>query len=478
MAQIEIHPVAPDNYNPSAQIMSWGDIMPKFSLPSNKMLMLKKGNVWNPEQLFERGLTHLSNLESAGVPGAEWQGYKDAGKILWDVPITPSILGIGSSGIDQWVGNYPDSYNKMYFPNGLPDYNQGKQYGQNADISHKWGIGETMENLHYTNPNAQFWAGFYDGWAPRMDQKWGAGNWRWAHDYLMIRIAPAWHEINEGQAKALFRNPSTAPGYGYVNGSLKHCNMYSIPAYLGGQDRDKLVAYNIALSGRFYKQINKYSVVYAAHDRDWRPNNKGGLVVNGDTLYLENKLPIHDSVMAQIVVSGLHFADGMAGWGGSAKVIDKKWSPYWINQFSAGSFWIKKGETQRRSWQSWPHLGEGQNYTMGMWQSNVDMCSFAAYAYAATLGQVAGGMTKAAKYKIGSGSFYNPVNTYQDDLCYAKYHQQPIVETVVANGKEAIYYQEPCSNNKRKQVTVIGQTGATHTFEVCGDMPHLGITNI
>ncbi|KAA0992783.1 hypothetical protein [Dyadobacter aurulentus] len=476
--QVDIHQVVPDQYNPTTQIHQWGDIMPAFQLPSDKIFRLTKGKEWNHQQVLSRGLTHLAHNDFHGIDAGTIQQLKDQGKTFHDVPITPELFGIGASGPNEWVGDYPNNYNRLFFPNGLPDYNQGFAYGQGCDISHRIIVGETMENTHYTNPAGQHWAGYYDAKAPRLDARFGAGNWRMAHDYMFVKIGPDWYYITEQQAKNYFRNPNTAPGSENLNNSLKHCNMYGHGVYLGGMDRDKRAVYALALQARFYKAVNRHCIAYFAHDREWMPNMKHGQIRPEGILYMEQKIPVGDSVTAGIVVAGLHFGDGFSGWGGSGKVTNKIWSTHWFRELFNGSFWVKNGESQTRSWESWPYLSGDMSYTTVSWQSNNDMASFAAYAYAATLGQVYGGTRKAAKYKVGNGAFYNPVNTFEDDLCHAAANKKPICETVMKNGKEAIFFIDPCSDNKRKTVTVIGQSGATYTFEACGDMPHLSIANL
>lgn len=480
MAQIDIQPLVPDFYNPAPQIAMWGEQMPPFSLPNNKYFVLGKGKEWNPSQVLARGMTQIQHNDLHGVSEQDKQALKNLGKTYHSVPITPELLGIGASGPNEWVGSYADGtlYNKLYFPNGLPNYNQGLAYGQGCDISHILTIGETMENTHYTDPRRDFWGGYYDGKAPRLDARFGPGNWAMAHDYLFINIGPNWNRITEAQAKAYYRNLPSLPNYDFTTGTLKHVNLYCGSGYLGALDEDRNFVYELAMKGRMYKALNKKFVCFWDPEREWMPNMKNGYKAAEGIFYHENKMPAPGPVTAGMVAAGLHFGDGFVGWNVGGKTTNRFWSSHWVNVLAPGSFWVKNGETQQRSWQSWPHLSGDQSYDVGTKSSSVDIAAFAAHQYASTLGQTVGGVTKAVKYKINNGPWYNPLNTYQDDLCYAKYHKQPIVETVVGGGKEALYFCEPCSNNQKKIVTIEGQTGLQKTFEACGSSPHLAIWNI
>jgi len=479
MGQVDIFKIEPDAYYAAKQIVQWAEIVPEWNMPAGKIFVLGKGRDWVPNQVLKRGMTQIQHNDLSGVSEADITALKNAGKTYHSVPITPELLGIGATGPNEWVGDYAAGtlHNKLYFPNGLPTYEQGLAYGQNCDISHKITIGETMENNHYTSPNAAFWAGYYEAKSARLTARFGAGNWAMAHDYLFASVAPSWSDISEAQAKAYFRNPATLPNYNFITGTLKDTNMFTGSGYLGMPDRDKRYVYDNALSARLCKRIGKKFVNYFDPERESMPNMLTANIVGPNTLYLHNKMPSPSPIAAGLVSVGLHFGDGFVTWNGAGKVTNKKWSTYWMQQLFGGSYWVKQGETMHRSSDSWPNLSGDQSYTVVNWGSCIDFAAFAAYQWYATLGQVEGGVTKAARYRINGGPWYNPVNTFEDDLCYAKYNQAPIVETKLKDGKEGLYFIDPCSQNNKKIVDVIGQTGQQHTFEACGNTPHLALAN-
>lgn len=478
MPQLDLKKIEPDNFNPLLQVMSWADILPTFNLPAGKEFVLGKGPDWTHDKVLSRGMTCLQHNDVSGISEITLNSLKDAGKIYHSVPITPELFGIGASGPNEWVGTFPDMYNRLYWPSGLPTYEQAFEIGNNCDISHRVTVGETMENTHYTNPRGQHFNGYYERKSQRMDEKWGPGNWLMAHDYLFINMGPDWHYITEAQAKDIFRNPTSVANYDYTTGSLKRINLFCAGGYLAGPDRDNRYVFDLALKSRMYDLLGKKCVLYWDPEREWMPNMKTAQRAPEGVLYKEGKMPTPPTITAGLVIAGLHFGAGFIGWNSMGKIINKIWSTYWMEQLFNGSFYVKNNETLERGWQEWPYLSGNMSYTFVSWASAVNIAAFAAKAYADTFGQVAGGTIKPAKYKINNNAWYNPFNTYQDDLCYAKYNSAPIVETQMVAGKEAVLYLEPTANNQKKMVTVEGQTGVQHTFEVCGNIPHVGVANI
>jgi hypothetical protein len=474
MAQVDIFKIEPDAYYAAKQVAQWAEIVPEYNLPAGKIFILGKGANWTHNQVLSRGMTHLQHNDVSGISAGDLQALQNAGKTYSSVKTGPEVLHAPGGGPNQWIGNYPNMYNAMYWPNGFPTYEQGFAIGQITDISDMNRVHETMENNHYSDPRSDGWAGFYDALMPRLIAKFGP-NVFVAHDYLFHNVGPDWHNITEAQANAYFRNLPTLQNYDFITGGLKSVNGYCASGYLAMPDRDDRYVYDIALKGRMYKRLGKKMVCYFDPEREAMPNMLTANVVNGDTLYMQNKMPTPAPMAAGMVSAGLQFGNGFIGWNAAGKVTNKKWSTYWMQQLFSGSYWIKNGETLKRSSDTWPHLSGDMSYTFVNWGSCVDFAAFAEYQWHATMGQVDGGVTKYAKYKINDGPWYNPVNTFEDDLTYAKYHKAPIVETTVKDGKEGIYFIEPCSQNNKKLITIEGQTGKTHTFYACGNTPHLAL---
>lgn len=486
MAQLDIFKLEPDAYRPGLQVRQHGEIIPPYQLPAGKVFILGKGPGWNVNQLLERGVTQIRHNDLSGLSESEKQALENAGKTYHSAVFTPELIGLPATDImgnpangpDEWVGNMPNMYNKLYFPNGLPTYAQAFQLGQRANVRHRITVGETKENNHYTNERHEFWAGYYDGKTPRLVDRFG-NNYMQAHDYLFINIGPDWHSITEAQARAYFRNLPSLPNFDYTTGTLKHINLYVGDGYLGMPDRDWRAVYNIALKARMYKALGKKYAVFWDTEREAMPNMKNGQKMPSGVLYRENKMPAPGPVVQGMVFAGMHFGDGAIAWNAEGKVTDRKWSTQYMGQLAPGSFYVKNGETMQRPWQEWPYLLPGEQYTTVQWSCNEDAAAFAAFAYASTTGQVVGGVTKAARYKINNGPWYNPSNTFQDDLCYAKYHKQPIIETTANEGLESVTFMEPCANGRKKTVTVESAiTGKQYTFEACGNTPHSGLSNI
>lgn len=479
MPILDIHRLEPNSYNPSpTQILSWADTISPYQLPSGKVFVIGKGPGWTPSQVLGAGMTNIQHNDFSGVSQIEREQIQNAGKSYHSVPFTPELMNITDRGPDEWVGNFPDAYNKLFFPNGLPNYDGGFAYGQNCDISHRVTVAETMENTHYTNPRAAFWGGFYDAKTARLNDKWGPGNWLQSHDYLFINMGPSWHYITESQARAYFRNPNTLENSDYLTGTLKHCNLYCAGGYLSGPDRDNRYVFDLALKCRMYKMVNRKCCLYWDPEREWMPNMKSGQVGPEGILYKENKMPTPSTITAGLVATSLYFGVGFIGWNTMGKVTNKIWSSIYMEQLFNSSFYVKNGETQRRPWQEWPFLQPTTASTIVQWGAAPDIAAFTAKAYAETLGQVAGGVQKPARYKIDNGAWYTPQLTYEDDLCYAKYNNKPIVETQVESGKEGVFFIDPMADNKPHMITVEGQTGVQHTFEAQSNLPHMGIANI
>lgn len=474
MAAIDILPLVPDTYDATNQIMRHADIIPDFSLPSGKIFVLAKGPEWGHAQIFAKGQTALRHNDISGIDAGTLTTLKNTGKTLHSVPFTPELLGIGGGGPFGWVGTFPDMYNTMYFPGGLPDYNGGVTLGQNCLIDHKYTVAETMENNHYTNPRAAFWAGYYDAKTPRLLDRHGPGYLQ-SHDYLFINIGPDWHYISADQAKAYFRNLSSLPNFDFTTGTLKHCNLYVGDGYPGPMNRDNRIIYSIALKARMYHALGKKYCVYPTMEREWMPNMFNGNKVPTGTFYHQSKMPFPAPLMAKVTMAGLHFGDGLIGWNAGGKVTNKVWANTWTEQLFNGSFYVKNGETEQRNWRELPNLSGGSNYNYVKWSANEDFAAFAARNYAATMGQTAGGTTRAVNFKINNGPVITALNTFQDDLCRAKYTQGPIVETTLVDGLESLYFTDPCGTNQKKTVTVYGQTGQTYTFEACGTSDHVAL---
>lgn len=482
--ELFIHKIEPSGYKPIPQRLQWADILPNVTLPSNKLFILAKDREWSYQQVLAKGNTHIKHNDQ-NLSNGDIEFLANSGKTLHSVPFTPELVGLPATDImggpypgpDQWVGNYPNSYNRMYWPNGLPTYEQGYALGQRCTVMHKITVAETMENNHYTNQRDPWWHGYYEAKTPRLLERHGPGYLQ-SHDYLFFNIGPDWHNISESQARDYFRNLSTLPNYDYTQGGLGKINLYTSSGYLAGPDRDTRYIYDIALRSRMYHALNKKFAVYWDQEREWMPNMKNGHIEAEGILYKEGKMPSPPTMTAGMVATGLHFGDGFIAWNAGGKITNRIWSTYFMGLLFNNSFYVKNGETQRRSWQEWPHLSGDMSYNFVNWSCNVDYAAFTAKVWNDTLGQVEGGTTKAAKYKIDDGAWYIPVNTFQDDLCYAKYNKKPIVETVVKNGKEAIFFIDPHSNNVKKNITIEGQTGQIYTFSAVGNMPHLGLANL
>jgi len=312
--ELDIIKTVPSGYDPSTQIMRWADMQNPYALPSNKVFVLGKGPEWTADQVLARGMTQIQHNDMSGVSPGDVTALQNAGKTYHSVPITPTLLGIGATGPNEWVGTFPNTYNRLYFPSGLPDYAGGFAYGDSCEISHKITVGETMENTHYTNPDSAFWGGYYERKYERLNARFGAGNWMMAHDYLFINVGPDWHNITEAQARNYFRNPTTLPNYHYLTGTLKRINMFCGSGYLAGMDRDSRYVYDIALKGRMYKDLNRHFVCYWDPEREWMPNMKNGHRMPPGILFRENKMPCPPTITAGLVGAGLHFGAGFIGW--------------------------------------------------------------------------------------------------------------------------------------------------------------------
>lgn len=485
MAEIDILPLVPDQYDSSAQIMRHAEIVPAFALPSDKIFILGKGKEWTKDQVFNVGQTQLRHNDMSGIDAGTKTALQNAGKTYHSVPFTPQyiglpatdILGDPAQGPNQWNGSYPDLYNSIYFPNGLPTYDQGYQLGLRCNIDDMISVAETMENLHYTNPRAEFWRGFYDARTPRLIARFGQ-NYKQSHDYLFIQIGPDWHYISETQAKNYFRNLPSLPNYDFTTGSLKHCNLYVGDGYPGPMNRDNRIIYAIALKARMYQALGKSYCVLPTMEREWMPNMLNAVKVPTGTLYAQGKMPFPAPLMAAVTMAGLHFGTGLIGWNASGKTTNKVFYPEYMEDYSNGSIYVKNGESQVRNWREVPNQTDvvTDNYK---WSANEDYATFAARNYAATMGQTSGGTVKAVNFQINNGPVINALNTFQDDLCRAKYTQGPIVETVKDDdGLEALYFADPCGGSQKKTVKVWGQTGQVKTFEACGTQAHVCLWNI
>ena len=473
--------IVPDNFNPYLQQIQWADIVPEFNLPAGKIFSQKKGE-WSTGRMFNRGVNLISNRDLGGLSNDEINALRATGKLYHDTPITPELLGLQDSGQNQWIGDYGAGtmYNTKYFPNGLLNYQQGFDKGNQCDVSHRVVVAETMENLHYTNPNQPMWEGYYDAKKIRMDAQHGAGNWLMSHDYLFSGIAPDIWNISAAQAKSYFSSPETLPEYWRINGALKHCNLHTSPVYLGSPDRDHRVAYSILYSASLTKHLGRFHCSVPTPTHEWRPNNLNGYKMQEGTLYRYDKHPVSLGVVAGYTVLELIHGDGQLPWGAFGKVTNKQWSPYWMEQFANDSFWIDNNGNlgNKNNWRSFPHLANGQDYNFVNYTGGEDVWSFAAYAYAATFGQVHGGTRKFAKFKIGNGDWINPAGNLADDVVNTIKNNLPIVETEIKNGKEAILVLECITDNLPKEITVIGQTGKEYKIEVCGNMPELSLQNL
>lgn len=484
MAEIDILPLVPDSYNAAPQIMRHAEIVPPFNLPSDKIFILGKGPEWSHVQVFAVGQTAIRHNDMSGIDAGTKAVLQNAGKTYHSVPFTPEyiglpatdILGNPAQGPNEWVGNYPDLYNRIYFPNGLPTYEQGYQLGLRCDISHKYSVAETMENLHYTNPRAAFWAGFYDARTPRLVERFGAGYLQ-GHDYLFINIGPDWHYISAEMAKAYFRNLPSLPNYDFTTGTLKHCNWFVGDGYPGPMNRDNRIVYSIALRARMYHALGKKYCVLPTMEREWMPNMFNAVKVPGGTFYQQGKMPFPAPLMASVTMAGLHFGDGLVGWNAGGKKTNKVFSKPYMEQYANGSFYVKDGESEQRNWREVPNQTDAQ-LDLYKWSANEDFAVFAARNFAATGGQTSGGVKKAVTYQINNGPVVNALNTFQDDLVRAKYTQGPIVETELVDGLEYLYYHEPCAGVQKKTVKVWGQTGKQHIFEACGDQPHVSLITV
>lgn len=479
MGAVDSFKIMPDNYNPSLQNIQWGDIVPDFQLPGGKIFLLRKGSTWSKELAFRKGVTHLSKYDIVNESNAAVQALISARKTYDEVPNTAELMNLPVVGADEWAGVYPNSWNKMYFPNGYLTYEQGYDKGMNSAVGHAIIIPQVMENTTYTNPDAPMWQGYYDAKASRLNQVLGVGNWLMCRDYLYSNLAPDLFSVTESQAKDFVRNPATLPGYDrIISGTAKHHNLHTIPVYAGGLDWDFRFLYNIAYGGKLHKAVGHKSVVFPTPLREWRPNNYSGMKMPEGTLFRQDKVPLATTLNISLAIFAFAFADGLIGWGDGSKVSVKQWATAYMGD---GGFWVKNGDpiTAHQSLGTWPHFNSHPyTYTMGTYSGAEDAWSFGAVAYASTVGKTAGGTRRFAQFKIDNGGWYNPVNQYADDEVRAQKNNLPLVFTEVKDGLMSWFYCDPKGTAARKQLTFVGQNGQQYYTEVQGSLPRMGVIQI
>ena len=481
MPAIQAQQVISDQYDPRTGRVQWADFISPNSMPTGKVFIMRK-NEWSTQQVFQRGMTHLSKYEILHLSQAEQDQFLGPnGKGFNDVPTTPEVLMLPRIGADVWLPNdssWPNMLNGAYFPNGQPlTEQQGADKGNIADLRYPVNVLETKENWHAVSSHWPFWRPFFQNWYNRLVARFGADNVMLAYNYLDGFINNIlW--MNRQEAKDLLRKPLNQwPGNQMLpGGTLEFTNTGCYPLYLGAIDRVRWETFNLAYSCMVAHKAGKKQVAYWANIHEQRPNNYHyyNPLPNGGKFARMDKVPVSPNTVITLTSVAYIFGDGNIGWGFTGKISgEKRWSQPWLQ--GSELYW-KPGEENTSDLSQFPYLTPSDREYYTCYTGVEDVMAMTTEALNNTWGLTHGGVKGFLKVRVNGGSWINPVNADADDLVNAQYDQHIAGYYQLKNNVLSYWLCDPYADNTTRLIEFEHPTqpGTIYQIEIATNVAKFG----
>lgn len=471
----------PASYDPSSGFVQWADEIEDMTLPKGKIWVSGRGT-WPYQQLYKKGITHLSKFDLVDLPWPELSKVMEAGKAYDDVPQTQTQLSLQDKGSGEWVPkgqSWPNIWNTRFFPTveGQTEpltVEQGAEIGKKANTAYSLIIFENAEQDHAVGSQWPFWRSYYQEWIARMDETWKPRGIQYyvGHNYFSgISASPDW--MSREEAKAYLRRPlnewsgnQMLPG-----GTLEKSNLSCFGLYLGAPDLVKDFHYRLIFSAYANHKFGKYMVGFMQAIHEWRPNNFYENILPEGTFYRPEKLPPSPCNTMGLAALSFIFGDGFVPFGFGGPKASKKW----VQHYAEGALWYPKGSKEPADLNTFPYWCPESDHYYIAYSGVEDMTAFAVRAVNRTFFQVEGGEAKFLTFRIDGGPWIDAQNTEADDVVDACHDKRGIVYSKQKGKKLAVLYINPYADNQTHTLEFKDSKGHTHKAKVSTGAPHLAL---
>lgn len=464
-------PAAYDPANPAPQ---FADVSPDMTLPKGHVYykpVTKHG--WTIEQVMAKGVTHWtpSSFEKDG--NARTDAFRKnplyATKEYYAVPRIREIFGLPGKVNDKW------------WPNGFLNEQQARDRARAVSIQPRLWVGETMEGDDWVPSDQPMWGWFYDELTKRYEaQKAKDGiPYYLAHNYFCQFSG----DLQLGQGKreqkaALYdTSPEKWNWQMYAAGaSIGKPNTILQGFYVGPPDMTAGQLMGALFGMELTVKAGKYAGLFVFNLHEWRPGFAGRIEYPEGIFYRSDKLPIDPNLQISLAFLGQEYGTIFIEWGlGTFMPPSMKPIGYYAPIHSTMDAWYAKGDTHPTPCPF--YATSGSQASPMAYQG--DMTHFGTVMWNATGGQVAGGTTAYATYRL-DGKKWIQKEKNGSDLVNGYYDQRGIVRTRTLGKKMMICYFNFFADNEPHSIEIQNPTNPSdvYTGTVCGNGIHATVVNL
>lgn len=459
-----------DSYDPSTQQAQWGDIIPPFSLPPSKILVMPKGP-YKVTQVLARGTSHVTKFDLLGLPQPEADALANAGRTYNDPMgnLTQQQFNLPDRGSGSWVPPdqvWPNVFNTQFWDwaSGQTEPitpQQGAEKGAWFSTYHNMVIWENSENVHAISSHWPFVKSYFDVFMPRIQARFAGKPVFVGWNYFSgISQRPDW--MSRADAKQRLRDPlSSWPGNPMLpGGNLEKTTLSCLGFYLNEPGSVHKMLYMIPYSGALNKKANKYMVTFIQSVHEWFPNNFYAVTYPEGVFYRKDKLPINPNFLYSIAVLSYIYGAGIIGYAFDAKKSHKNL----VRQYAEGGLWFPNGSGTPQSLDTFPHWVPESSPYYTRYTGSADMAMFGVQDYAATWGQTEGGVEYYCDFRLDGGSWTTAQNAEMDDIVDATHDERGWVHVRILGSVMSVLYINPCADNANHTLEFRHPTNPSATF--------------
>lgn len=466
--------VIPPGYDPSLQIPQFADLCPDMTLPAGHVYVkppTKQG--WTTAQIMAKGASHWAQ------GGTESDLYYNATspyskKRYNNVPQIRSIFGL--SGPDP---------NGNWWPNGYYNESEARAKGQQADITSRLWVGETMEGADYVPEDNSMWRWFYDELIDRYEAQKAQDGIQYyvAHNYF-TRWPSAFNLGQDTRAnnESLYNTSwSNWPATLYTPGqNLGRPNTVLEAIYVNVPDlvpQQLLIAF---MHMELAQKMGKFTGLFIFNVHEWHPGFASKVNYPGEgTFYRSDKMPLDPNTQIALAFLAHEYGTLFVEWGlNGFQSPTKKPIDYYASIHDGKDFWYPVGQTTPANPCPFYSDRDSNRYGGGLAYLG-DMTHFGTVLWNTTGGQVAGGTPYYATFKIDGGSWINR-QANGSDLIASFHEQRGLAKVRILGNKMLICYFNFFADNLSHTIEVQNplNSGQTYIGTVCGNGVHAIVVNL
>lgn len=470
----------PQNYDPTDQQVSWGDIGEELTLPKGKF-WIADWKPWGVDRVFKLGVTHLPHhsLPWNDADGNQQvRALKAAGKTFSNYQRIEAVFGRPrdtSEGKKDQL--WPNGTSKEYWPtpDGLP-VDEARDWAWKTDASDALWISEMSENVSWQPNGAPMFGAFYPELRKRYDENFKAKgiDYEIAHNYFWLGGESLSRGHSADYFKKLFRTePKDLPRSEFSpGGTLSATTLIVEGGYLNAPDAVMRKPIELVFRLEYFKQMGYHAGVVLFGQGETRPNNRYEIRFKDGKYLKVDKFPIDPNVHIAYAFFGLDNGNVFGEWGGMGKASQKLFDNR-PGQGLSGD-WFPNGSNEPRN-NEFNKFWNGTGDIYHGFTGSQDLSYFGVRLYAKTFGQTYGGTRKMLRFRIDGGPWIQAADREIDGIIDAYDQSRGWVLSQSKDGKIAWYYHNSFADNKYHVLDVELPNGKIVSNKVAGNGIHAKI---